>query len=761
YLNALTGKGVHIVTVNDYLAKRDSEWMGQIHRFLGLSVGCIDNSASQADKKQAYLCDITYGTNNEYGFDYLRDNLAIRTEDLAQRQPHYAIIDEVDSILIDEARTPLIISGPTDDKSDLYHAANNIVLHFKEEHYELDEESKSVTLNDDGYDLAENLLQEKGIMTSGHLYDNENLEVIHHVTQALKAHILFQKDRDYIVKNKKVILIDEFTGRMMDGRRFSDGLHQALEAKENVDIQPENQTLSSVTFQNYFRLYDKLSGMTGTAETEASEFKESFGLKVVQIPTNLPVQRHDENDALYMTREEKVRAIIEDIVAAREAGRPVLVGTTSIERSEELSKSLKKEKIKHQVLNARYHEQEAQIIAQAGRLGAVTISTNMAGRGTDIQLGGSLEMRIATEIDPSLSDAKKQEKIKALEKEVEAEKQKVIAAGGLYVIGTERHESRRIDNQLRGRSGRQGDKGRSRFFLSLEDDLLRIFGGDKLKNLLSRVGMEKGDALEDRMLSKAIIRAQKKIEQKNYEARRQLMKYDDIINEQRSIIFARRRKLVEGDDFTPIVHELIKKYVADIVPDFCDQKSVPEDWDIQGLKSALKEGLGEHDYQIDAYLKGDGLNRDHFMTYLTEKLQDIHLNHISSWDESILQGIQRECVLRPLDFHWRHHLAFLDRLGKMIGFRGYGQKDPLIEYKKEAFESFGNFLRSWRFEALGRLLKLRIEYEAEPTISAPTPPPVIDIEDYPRNAECPCGSGKKIKHCHGALLKKPEKNVAV
>ena len=488
-------------------------------------------------KKAAYACDITYGTNNEYGFDYLRDNLAVRPEELTQRKPNFAIIDEVDSILIDEARTPLIISGPTDDKSELYNAADNIVRFFNEDHYELEEESRSVTLNDAGYDKAEELLGEKGLVQAGSLYDSENLEIMHHVSQALKAHILFQKDRDYIVKNGKVVLIDEFTGRMMDGRRFSDGLHQAIEAKEKVDILPENQTLSSVTFQNYFRLYNKLSGMTGTAETEAAEFKESFELKVVSIPTNLPVQRVDEDDALYMTKKDKFKAIVAEITEAQKNGRPVLVGTASIERSEELSKVLKAQKIKHNVLNARYHEEEAHIVAQAGRIGSVTISTNMAGRGTDIQLGGSFEMRAETEIDPSVSDADRTAQEEALLKEVEAEKAQVIEAGGLYVIGTERHESRRIDNQLRGRSGRQGDKGRSRFYLSLEDDLLRIFGGDKLKALLSRVGMEEGEALEDRMLSKAIIRAQKKVEQKNYEARRQLMKYDDIINEQRSLVF--------------------------------------------------------------------------------------------------------------------------------------------------------------------------------------------------------------------------------
>jgi len=767
YLNALTGKGVHVVTVNDYLAKRDSEWMGKIHRFLGLTVGCIEGNLAPTEKKEAYSCDITYGTNNEYGFDYLRDNLAVRPQELTQRKPHFAIIDEVDSILIDEARTPLIISGPTDDKSDLYNAADSIVRFFDETHYELEEESRSVTLNDAGYDKAEDLLSEKGLVTAGSLYDSDNLEIMHHVSQALKAHILFQKDRDYIVKNNKVVLIDEFTGRMMDGRRFSDGLHQAIEAKEKVDILPENQTLSSVTFQNYFRLYDKLSGMTGTAETEAAEFKESFELAVINIPTNLPVQRLDEDDALYMTKKDKFKAIINEITEAQANKRPVLVGTASIERSEELSKVLTAQKIKHNVLNARYHEEEANIVAQAGRLGAVTISTNMAGRGTDIQLGGSVEMRADEEINPNSSDTEKEKQLEIIKQEVETEKRKVIEAGGLYVIGTERHESRRIDNQLRGRSGRQGDKGRSRFYLSLDDDLLRIFGGDKLKALLSRVGMEEGEALEDRMLSRAIVRAQKKVEQKNYEARRQLMKYDDIINEQRSVVFARRRKLVEGEDFTPTIHEMIEKFISEALPNFCPERSVVDDWDIEELKAFFSNVIGDHDFQINQYLAQDGVSASDFKDYLIKKLQELHHTHISEWEPSIVQDIQREYVLRPLDFHWRQHLAFLDRLGKLIGFRGYGQKDPLIEYKREAFESFSNFLHRWRTESLGRLMQLQVTYREQSeeeindfTVPHPETGEPIVLEDYPRNAECVCGSGKKFKHCCGHPSKLIKENVA-
>lgn len=767
YLNALTGKGVHIVTVNDYLSRRDSGWMGQIHRFLGLTVGCIDGDLSPAQKKQAYACDITYGTNNEYGFDYLRDNLTVNKADLAQRTQNFAIIDEVDSILIDEARTPLIISGPTDDKSDLYLSVDALVRLFNKDHYDLDEESKTVTLNDKGYDRAEELLQEKGIMQSGALYDNDNLMIIHHLTQALRAHILFVKDRDYIIKDDKVILIDEFTGRMMDGRRFSDGLHQALEAKEHVPIQPENQTLSSVTFQNYFRLYNKLSGMTGTADTEEAEFKESFGLEVVQIPTNLPVQRIDDEDALYMSVTDKYKAIVQEIKAAQAIGRPVLVGTASIERSEQLSEFLTKEQIPHQVLNARYHAQEASIIAQAGRLGAITISTNMAGRGTDIQLGGSVEMRIANEIPEDATPEERlllEEKIRA---EVEIEKTKVMEAGGLYVIGTERHESRRIDNQLRGRSGRQGDKGRSRFYLSLEDDLLRIFGGDKLKSLLKKVGMEDGDALEDKMLSRAIVRAQKKVEQKNYDARRHLMKYDNIINEQRSIVFAKRRTLVEGDDFTPIIHDMMEKFITHNLPNFCSHKSVPEDWNIADLKAFLEEALGEHDFGIDDYLKQDGIDVTDFKNFLVDKLKSLYKDHISTWDADMVHNIEREYVLRTLDYYWREHLAFLDRIGKMIGFRGYGQKDPLIEYKQESFESFANFLNRWYADSLGKLMKLTFHpvdfeeiepqdkshergfFEDNHILLHPDTQEKISIVDYPRNAGCPCGSGKKFKHCHG------------
>ena len=767
YLNALTGKGVHIVTVNDYLSRRDSEWMGQIHRFLGLTVGCIDGDLSPAQKKQAYASDITYGTNNEYGFDYLRDNLTVNKADLAQRTPNFAIIDEVDSILIDEARTPLIISGPTDDKSDLYLSVDALVRLFHKEHYDLDEESKTVTLNDKGYDRAEELLQEKGIMQTGVLYDNDNLMIIHHLTQALRAHILFVKDRDYIIKDNKVILIDEFTGRMMDGRRFSDGLHQALEAKEHVPIQPENQTLSSVTFQNYFRLYQKLSGMTGTADTEEAEFKESFGLEVVQIPTNLPVQRIDDEDALYMSVKDKYKAIVQEIKAAQAVGRPVLVGTASIERSEQLSEFLTKEQIPHQVLNARYHAQEASIIAQAGRLGAVTISTNMAGRGTDIQLGGSVEMRIANEIPEDITEQERQFLEEKIRTEVELEKTKVMEAGGLYVIGTERHESRRIDNQLRGRSGRQGDKGRSRFYLSLEDDLLRIFGGDKLKSLLKKVGMEEGDALEDKMLSRAIVRAQKKVEQKNYDARRHLMKYDNIINEQRSVVFSKRRTLVEGDDFTPIIHDMIEKFIAHIVPNFCSHKSVPEDWNISELKSFLADTLGDHDFGIDDYIKQDGIDATDFKNFLTETLKSLYKNHISAWDADMIHNIEREYVLRTLDYYWREHLAFLDRIGKMIGFRGYGQKDPLIEYKRESFESFENFLNRWYAESLSKLMKITFHpvnfddidtqdnhaehnfLEDNHTLLHPETREAISIADYPRNAECPCGSGKKFKHCHG------------
>lgn len=767
YLNALTGNGVHVVTVNDYLAKRDSEWMGKIHRFLGLTVGCIECEPQSPEKIDAYQADITYGTNNEFGFDYLRDNLAMHKDDLVQKQHHFAVIDEVDSILIDEARTPLIISGPSEDKTDLYAKLDALVLNLKPEHYELDEENKNISLNDHGYDFSEKLLQKEGLISEGEtLYSNHNIMISHHLSQALKAHKLFTKDKDYIVKNDNVLLIDEFTGRIMDGRRFSDGLHQAIEAKEHVTIQPENQTLSSVTFQNYFRLYDKLSGMTGTAQTESAEFKESFGLDVVEIPTNKPILRIDEEDALFVSTEKKYDAIVAEVKEAQKNGQPVLVGTASIERSEDLSKRLKKEKIKHQILNARYHEQEASIVAQAGRLGAVTISTNMAGRGTDIQLGGSAEMRIQNEVDPNISETEKEAQIKKIHAEVAKEKEKVLAAGGLLVIGTERHDSRRIDNQLRGRSGRQGDPGKSRFYLSFEDDLLRVFGGEKLRNLFQKIGLEEDQALENKMLTSTIVRTQKKVEQRNYDARRNLMKFDDIMNEQRSVVFAMRRDLLVNETYNQTIFEMIENYVAEILPEYCDEKSITDEWDIQDLQDRLTNNLGQKDYGITNFLQKDGITFKNFQDFLIQKLKEIYQEKISQWPEDISKEIHREVVLRPLDHYWREHLNLINHISKVINFRGYGQKDPLIEFKKESYESFSHFLSQKRQDTLMRIFRVEVDFSiADDQISVdeeikkkltkdkalidPNTQQPISLMDYPRNAICPCGSNKKFKHCHG------------
>ncbi len=794
YLNALLGKGVHVVTVNDYLAKRDSEWMGQVHQFLGLTVGCIDGDTHSKQKIDAYNADITYGTNNEFGFDYLRDNLTMNKKDLMQRKHYYAVVDEVDSILIDEARTPLIISGPSEDKIELYQKLNDLVTKLSAEHYELDEEHKSISLNDAGYDFAEALLRAENLLPTGEsLYDSHNILLTHHLSQGLKAHKVFLKNKDYIVKNDAVLLIDEFTGRIMDGRRLSDGLHQAIEAKENVTILPENQTLLSVTFQNYFRLYEKLSGMTGTALTEATEFKESFNLDIVEIPTNKPILRIDENDILFGSVVSKYDMIVSEIKKATELGQPILVGTASIERSEELSAHLTKEKIEHQILNARYHEQEAYIIAQAGRLGAVTISTNMAGRGTDIQLGGSAEMRIKREIPDTLLDTERDIAIKKIHEEVEIEKQKVLEAGGLLVIGTERHDSRRIDNQLRGRSGRQGDPGKSKFYLSFEDDLLRIFGGDKLRGVFQKMGLEDNQALEHKMLSNAILRTQKKVEQHNYDMRRNLMKFDDIMNEQRSVVFELRRKLLEEENYQSVILEMIQNYIYEILPEFCQEKSVIDEWDITGLEEHLVNTLGHHDYGIDAYLKKDGIDFNQFATYLIEKLTKIYQDKISSWssdasdasdasddDTDIAMTIHRECVLRPLDFHWREHLNLINHLSKVINFRGYGQKDPLVEFKKEAFESFSHFLSQKRQDTLKRIFRvevnmtddeadamiLKIDHasDVDETLSSnehsqefvlpsvlinPETGQEVSFFDYPRNSLCPCGSNLKFKHCHG------------
>lgn len=775
YLNALTGKGVHVVTVNDYLAKRDSEWMGKIHRFMGLTVGCIECEPRSQTKIDAYRADITYGTNNEFGFDYLRDNLVMNKNEIMQRHHAFAVVDEVDSILIDEARTPLIISGASEDKTDLYRSLNDIVLKLNAEHYDLDEENKNISLNDIGYDYAETLLHDAHLLQNNEsLYSSHNILITHHLSQALKAHRIFMRDRDYIVKDNSVMLIDEFTGRIMDGRRYSDGLHQAIEAKENVQILPENQTLLSVTFQNYFRLYEKLSGMTGTAVTEAAEFKESFNLEIVEIPTNNPVIRIDENDVLFSSMEAKYNMIVEEIKKASEVGQPVLVGTVSIERSEALSKKLTSENIEHQILNARYHEQEASIIAQAGRLGAVTIATNMAGRGTDIQLGGSLEIQIKNEIPQDIQGHERDALVKKTENEIALEKQKVLEAGGLLVIGTERHDSRRIDNQLRGRAGRQGDPGRTKFYLSFEDDLLRVFGGDTLRNLFQKMGLEDDQALEHTMISNAIVRTQKKVEERNYEARRNLMKFDDIMNEQRSVVFKLRRNLLESENYKTAILEMIDNYIVSVLPEFCDPKSPLEDWDIEGLKERLNSHLGYLDYGIDAFIKHDGIDYNGFLTYLIDTIKGIYEKKIASWSDDVSNMVHAEVVLKPLDYHWREHLNVINHLSKMINFRSYGQKDPLVEFKKESFDSFSYFVKQKREDTLSRIFRVEVNMsdeladtllatEGDHIVSTETtefgdlPDILINPEtgqqvsffDFPRNALCPCNSGIKFKHCHG------------
>ncbi len=759
YLNALTGKGVHIVTVNDYLAKRDAEHMGKIHQFLGLTVGVIHGDLYGIQKKNAYAADLTYGTNNEFGFDYLRDNLAMSADAIMQRDHHFAIIDEVDSILIDEARTPLIISGPADDHSDKCVIANEIIKHISEKEIDLSEENRTVALSETGYDILEEQLKRHGLASQKNdVYLGENTDILHYTHQALKAKFLFKKDRDYIVKEGKVILIDEFTGRMSDGRRYSDGLHQAIEAKEQTDILPENQTLSSVTLQNYFRLYDKLSGMTGTAVTEAKEFEQAFGLHVLQIPTNLPVRRFDEADQLFLSEPEKYNALVSEIKAAQEKGQPVLVGTVSIEKSEDFSRLLQKEKVEHSVLNARYHEQEAHIVAQAGRKGIVTISTNMAGRGTDIQLGGNADFRFEAEVKTDMSEAERENLKQKIIQEVETEKKAVTDAGGLYVIGTERHESRRIDNQLRGRSGRQGDPGRSKFFLSLDDDLLRVFGGDKLKGILKRAGLEEGQAVSDRMVSRAIERAQKKIEEMNYDSRKHLMKFDDILNIRRSNVYEKRRELVKGGANIDYVKDMIEKFSTEITEHFLPSSVMAQpERDVSEFELALKQ-LCNVDFNLHTFVNSEGTDQTDVKNYLTEKLSSASSETFENWKE-LRDRIISEVILTTLDKHWRIYLNAMDGLSKNIGYRGYGQKNPASEFKKESDEAFGEFIRVWRFDSLRQLFAVRVQHiSPEENITeteANSPPETVDFdqfdyENYPRNAPCPCGSALKFKACHGA-----------
>jgi preprotein translocase subunit SecA len=808
YLNALEEKGVHVVTVNDYLAKRDADWMGQVYRFLGMSVGVIVPNLTDQMRRDAYNADITYGTNNEFGFDYLRDNMKYDRESMVQRPFNFAIVDEVDSILIDEARTPLIISGPTDDKSELYMSVDAIVKGLVPEDYELDEKQRSVVLTEDGTEKMERLLEDAGLLHGSNLYDFENTLVVHHLNQALRANVMFKRDTDYIVKEGKVIIIDEFTGRMMDGRRWSDGLHQAVEAKEGVEIEPENQTLASITFQNYFRMYPKLSGMTGTAATEAAEFWDIYKMNVVTIPTNVPVRRVDEDDEFYKNVTDKFAAIAKSIKEKQELGQPVLVGTVSIEKSELLSEFLVKEGVRHEVLNARFHEHEAHIVAQAGRIGAVTIATNMAGRGTDIQLGGNIEFRVGDELGEMEDGPERQAGIARITREVEEERGRVRAAGGLFVLGTERHESRRIDNQLRGRSGRQGDPGLSRFYLSLDDDLLRIFGPQTMFARLMNKNLEDGEAIISPWISKAIETAQKKVEARNYDIRKQVVEYDDVMNDQRKVIYEQRADIMDAEAVGDVVTDMRSETVNAMVGESCPPNTYPEQWDIPNLKARVMEIFG-FEPPVEDWLKEESVDPEMLVDRLealtTQQLED-KIKDIPA--ESYVQ-VEKSILLQSLDHHWKEHLAMLDALRQVIHLRAYAQKKPIDEYKHEAFGLFERMLVSIR-EDVTRTLGLATftmpppqtdfelpigEFQPLPdfnmqvlpefitthidplsgdddtadidagtgTILSRLPPlqfeqpampdgaNVAELATVSRNAPCPCGSGLKYKHCHGQL----------
>ncbi|MBC2670660.1 preprotein translocase subunit SecA [Novosphingobium piscinae] len=781
YLNALEGKGVHVITVNDYLARRDAEWMGQLHRFLGLTVGVIVPNLNEQERREAYNADITYATNNELGFDYLRDNMKHERSQMVQRPFNYAIVDEVDSILIDEARTPLIISGPTDDKSDLYIAVDAVVKQLPAELYEADEKTKNITLTEDGVEWAERRLEEAGLLEGSNLYDVENTQVVHHLDQALKANVMFKRDIDYVVKDGKIIIIDEFTGRMMDGRRWSNGLHQAVEAKEGVQIEPENQTMASITFQNYFRMYPKLSGMTGTAATEAPEFFDIYKMNVVTIPTNVPVQRRDEEDEFYKNTQDKFAAIAKLIRERSEQGQPVLVGTVSIEKSELLSEFLKRENVKHAVLNARFHEMEARIVAQAGRLGAVTVATNMAGRGTDIQLGGNVEFRIEDELKDLPEGPAREAAIQRIKDEVAAEKAQVLAAGGLCVIGTERHESRRIDNQLRGRSGRQGDPGMSKFYLCLEDDLLRIFGPDTLFARMMNSNLADGEAIGSKWLSKAIETAQKKVEARNYDIRKQVVEYDDVMNDQRKVIYEQRSDIMDSETVDEVVLDMRHDTVNAIVADACPPGSYPEQWNIEGLKERALAILGV-EVPIDDWLAEDGIDPEVIEERLSD-LADARMAGRTADQPEVWRTIEKSILLERLDHYWKEHLATLDALRQVVFLRAYAQKTPINEYKQEAFGLFEKMLETIREDVTQVLCTSEFRFQQPEDYALPELPAFLTGQGgvqlggeapaglfgagigapmlaasgsdpyagmgLSRNAPCPCGSGQKYKHCHG------------
>jgi preprotein translocase subunit SecA len=813
YLNALAGRGVHVVTVNDYLARRDAEWMGQIYKFLGLSVGVIVHGLDDEERKKQYDCDVTYATNNELGFDYLRDNMKYRLEDMVQRGHIFAIVDEVDSILIDEARTPLIISGPLDDRSDFYNTIDAYIPRLAKTDVEVDEKQRTVTLTEAGMEKMEQWLRDGELLKGESLYDVENVSAVHHVNQALRAHKLFQRDKDYIVRNGEVIIIDEFTGRMMPGRRYSEGLHQALEAKEHQPIQPENQTLASITFQNYFRMYEKLAGMTGTAMTEADEFMDIYNLEVIEVPTNLPMIRDDQDDEVYRTAAEKYRAILTLIEECKIKGQPVLVGTTSIEKSEQLAELLRKQGWEQHdfsdpnafaalysgdegaskakvfaILNARYHEQEAYIVSQAGVPGAITIATNMAGRGTDIQLGGNADMRIRQELNDMPEGAQRDAAAAEIRGQVARLKDKALKAGGLFVLGTERHESRRIDNQLRGRSGRQGDPGRSKFFLSLEDDLMRIFGSDKLDSMLQKLGLQENEAIVHPWINKALEKAQQKVEARNFDIRKNILKFDNVMNDQRKVIFDQRvewmSEAVTADVVSDMRHAVIEELVGKHVP----ENAYPEQWDVAGLKRELERVLGL-DLPVDEWAKEEGIADEELLARITRRADEHMAAKVAQWGPDVLRYVEKSILLQTLDHLWREHLVMLEHLRQVIGLRGYGQRDPLNEYKAESFNLFESMSQNLREAVTAQLM--RVEIVQQPPDDVPALPPMqashVDpttgedelalaaagaetlaragitpkpaAERNPgdpsswgkvgRNEPCPCGSGKKYKHCHG------------
>ena len=785
YLNALAGKGVHVVTVNDYLASRDAGMMGKIYGFLGMTTGVIVHGLDDDQRREAYACDITYATNNELGFDYLRDNMKYDRAQMVQRGHFYAIVDEVDSILVDEARTPLIISGPLDDRSDLYITIDAFIPMLAEEDYEIDEKQRSANFSEVGTEKLENMLRDAGLLKGESLYDVENVAIVHHINNALKAHKLFTRDKDYIVRNDEIVIIDEFTGRMMPGRRYSEGQHQALEAKEKVTIQPENQTLASITFQNYFRMYGKLAGMTGTASTEAEEFGNIYGLEVVEVPTNLPIKRLDEDDEVYRTVEEKYKAIIEEIRDAQQRGQPILVGTTSIEKSEHLAERLKMTGVKDfQVLNARYHEQEAYIVSQAGVPGAVTIATNMAGRGTDIQLGGNLDMRLERELAELEPGPERDARREAIVEEVKKLKEQALAAGGLYVLATERHESRRIDNQLRGRSGRQGDPGRSKFYLSLQDDLMRIFGSDRMDGMLQKLGLKEGEAIVHPWINKALERAQKKVEARNFDIRKNLLKYDDVLNDQRKVIFEQRIELMDAESITEIVEDMRHEVIENLVKLHIPERAYAEQWDVAGLKAGVAQYLNL-DLPVEQWAAEEGIDEADILERVKNAAEQAAVDRAERFGPQIMGYVEKSVVLQTIDHLWREHIVNLDHLRSVIGFRGYAQRDPLQEYKGEAFELFQALLANLRQTVTAQLMRVELVREAA---DAPAPalpemaghhidgttgeddfgegsgfmalavnPEDRDPQDpatwgkVARNEPCPCGSGKKYKHCHGAF----------